>query len=109
MQIISEIKEAQEKQGVSETKLAALAGLKQKKVNNLLSGRTQKLDMDAVRKLQIALGIVSEQQEVYAGEGLHHQISYEENELLQYFRQLTAEQKENILQIVQGLILFGRK
>lgn len=57
---ISKIVEARASQGISETQLAAKCGLTQKTLNNLLSGRTKRLDMDVVNRLNEALGIVSE-------------------------------------------------
>jgi phage repressor protein C with HTH and peptisase S24 domain len=55
--IILEIKEALEKQGVSETKAAELAGLDQNKVNRMLRGVTKRLDHHAVGELQKVLGL----------------------------------------------------
>lgn len=58
--IILKIKQAIETKGISETTAANMAGLKQVKVNRMLSGKTKKIDMDAVRKLQAALGITDQ-------------------------------------------------
>lgn len=55
--IISDIKQAIEIRGISETTAAKMAGLKQVKVNRMLAGKTKKIDFDAVKKLQAALGI----------------------------------------------------
>ena len=50
--IILKIKRAIENKGISESYAASLAGLKQVKVNRMLAGKTKKIDMEAVRKLQ---------------------------------------------------------
>jgi len=61
IKIITQIKESLKLQGISETKLAEKAGLPQKTVNNLLAGRTKRLDPEVISKLLAALGIVSDQ------------------------------------------------
>ncbi len=56
-EVISEIKKQLEKQKLSETKAAKMAGLEQSKVNRLLAGKVKKPDIEVIRKLQNALGI----------------------------------------------------
>jgi len=58
--IISKIIEEMKKQGLSETRLAEKAGLNQKRVNNLLAGRTKRLDVPIVIMLCNALGMPAE-------------------------------------------------
>lgn len=65
--IIEDIKEALKKQNLSQTKIAEAICADQKTVNNLLSGRTRKLDLVLIGKLQAALGIVSEPETPYSG------------------------------------------
>lgn len=55
--IISDIKEALVKQGVSETKLAKIAHVDQTKVNRLLGGKVKKPDFEVLTKLCEALGL----------------------------------------------------
>lgn len=81
--IISQIKEELTKQGVSETKLASMVGASQKSVNNLLAGRTKRLDMALIEKLRDALGIVSEPDSSYTVASVHRKITPEEEQLLQ--------------------------
>jgi transcriptional regulator with XRE-family HTH domain len=107
--IILQIKKAIEKQGISETKAAALAGVEQSKVNRLLGGKTKKLDFEVVKKLQIALGLVSEPEALYAGSASHQQITSEESELLRYFRQLHPQQRDSAMQMIKGLLLLAQK
>ena len=52
--IISEIKKAIEKRGISEAQAAKMAGLEQSKVNRLLSGKTKRIDYDAINALKEA-------------------------------------------------------
>lgn len=66
-EIILKIRESMKKQGLSEQKLANLAGLTQNKVHRIISGETQKLDIQSINKLYGALGIVSELEVPYAG------------------------------------------
>jgi transcriptional regulator with XRE-family HTH domain len=63
--IIDDILFELKKQRISQAKLADITGLPQKSVNNLLAGRTKRLDMDFIGKLQTALNIVSEPQTPY--------------------------------------------
>jgi transcriptional regulator with XRE-family HTH domain len=106
---ISKILEVIEKQGESQSALAKKIGFPQKTVNELLSGKTRKPNIEIIEKLQIALGIVSESQAAYAVIGIHQQTTPEENEVLQYFRQLDKTQQETVKQMMQGLVLIGRK
>lgn len=65
--IISEIKNELEKQGISQAAIARRIGEEQKNVNNLLAGRTKRINIEMVEKLRGALGMVAEPQEVYDG------------------------------------------
>jgi SOS-response transcriptional repressor LexA len=56
-EIIFKIKKEIEKQGISETRAAKMAGVKQDTVNRLLKGGTKKPDLSVIQKLQAALGI----------------------------------------------------
>lgn len=58
--IILEINKEMEKQGLSQTALARIAGIEQKKVNRLLSGVTKRLDMEVVTALRVALEMVAD-------------------------------------------------
>lgn len=97
--IISQIKEELTKQGVSETKLASIVGASQKSVNNLLAGRTKRLDMALIEKLQGALGIVSEPDSGYTVAAVHRKITPEEEQLLQIL-----ESEPDIRDAVKALI-----
>lgn len=55
--IISDIVQERIKQGLSESRLSVLAGLDQKNVNNILTGRTKKPDYMSIVSMQQALGI----------------------------------------------------
>lgn len=66
--IISEIKNELEKQGISQSAIARRIGEEQKNVNNLLAGRTKRINVELVEKLRGALGMVADPQEGYAGE-----------------------------------------
>ena len=55
--IILEIKNELKKQGISQARIARLAGVEQRTVNRLLAGLTKKPDISVVQKLQSALGI----------------------------------------------------
>lgn len=63
--IIKAIEKEAQKQGLSESALAKKAGLGQKRVNNLLGGKTKRLDSAVVDKLCGVLGIVAEPGEEY--------------------------------------------
>lgn len=105
--ILLEIKEAIKKQDISETKASQLAGVEQRTVNRLLSGKTKKPDFEVIQKLQTALGLVAEKTEsLYS---VSQQVSPEENELLRYFRQLCPDQKNSAVQVVKGLLLLAQK
>lgn len=56
---IYQINEALKKQGISQATLAERTGMNQKTVNNLLSGRTKKVDLQIVNRLKSALGLAS--------------------------------------------------
>lgn len=106
--ILLDIKEAIKKQDISETKASQLAGVEQRTVNRLLSGKTKKPDFEVIHKLQTALGIVAESEGLYSV-SIHQQVSPEENELLRYFRQLCPNQKNSAMQVVKGLLLLAQK
>ena len=55
--IIVEIKNELEKRGISESKLAVMAGVHQKTLNRLLRGDTKRLDTRLIKQLQNTLGI----------------------------------------------------
>lgn len=103
---IIEIKKAIENQGISETRAASLAGVKQDTVNRMLSGKTKKPDIEVIKKLQSALGIVADLDEPY---GSMQKVTLEENELLRYFRQLCPDQKHSAMQMVKGLLLLAQQ
>lgn len=106
---IIEIKKAIELQGISETKAAVLAGVKQDTVNRMLSGKTKKPDSEVIKRLEIALGLVAETELTYAGSSGRQQVTQEENELLRYFRQLCPDQKNSAMMMVKGLLLLAQK
>ncbi len=106
---IIEIKKAIELQGISETKAAVLAGVKQDTVNRMLSGKTKKPDSEVIKRLEIALGLVTETELTYAGSSGRQQVTQEENELLRYFRQLCPDQKNSAMMMVKGLLLLAQK
>jgi transcriptional regulator with XRE-family HTH domain len=107
--IILDLKKEIEKQGLSETKAAALAGVEQRTVNRMLAGKTKKPDIEVIKKLQVALGLVAEPETIYAVSGIHQQVTPEENELLRYFRQLCPDQRSSAMQMVKGLLLLTRQ
>ena len=81
--IISKIVEARASQGISETQLASKVGLTQKTLNNLLSGRTKRLDMDVVNKLNTVLGLVSEPLTGYEAATIHRALTPDQEQILQ--------------------------
>ena len=99
--IILSIKEALEKRGISETRLAELAGVSQKTTNRLLKGETKKPDINVLKKLASVLGIVigdlieSRTQEI--------KVTSEESRLLTAFRALNEEDKRNQLATLESL------
>ncbi len=106
--IISKIKEEMKKQGLSEQRLANMAGLSQNKVHRIVAGKVKKLDIQAINQLNKALGFVSEpetkdrQDEVtVAGENfgpsLEDQLAYEE------WKTLSPDQKLLAVQMLRKL------
>ena len=55
--ILQDIKDFLELNRISETRAAEMAGLAQKKVNRMLSGKAKNLDMAALAKIQEAVGM----------------------------------------------------
>ena len=106
---ILEIKKALESQGVSCRQAAIKAGVPPNTASRILAGATQKPDIEVIKKLQAALGIVSEAGMVYAGSASHQQITSDESELLRYFRQLCPNQKDSAMMMVKGLLLLAQK
>ena len=85
--IISEIKNELEKQGISQAAIARRIGEDQKNVNNLLAGRTKRLNVELVEKLQGALGMVADPSTGYAISTIHQAITPGEAELLEVLRE----------------------
>jgi transcriptional regulator with XRE-family HTH domain len=106
---ILEIKKAIEKQGVTGRQAAIKAGLPVNTVSRILGGVTKKPDMEVIKKLQIALGLVAGIDPTYAGSSDRQQITQEENELLRYFRQLCPDQKNSAMMMIKGLLLLAQK
>lgn len=92
--IIFEIEQESKKQGLSESALAKKAGLGQKRVNNLLSGKTQRLDYAVVDKLRGALGIVAQPDEDYKSTRPNFRVVEE----------ICPETKKPTTPVVQGII-----
>lgn len=106
---IFKILQAIEKQGISQNLLARNIGFPQKTVNELLSGKTKKPNIEIIEKLQKALGIVAEEGEKYGVVGIHQQVTPIEEELLRYYRQLGDTERSNVLQVIKGLLLLAQK
>jgi len=86
--IILKLKKELEKQGVSESFLARKAGVTQKKVNNLLSGKTKRLDPELISVLYEALGIAEDQPPAYGVTAIHRVITPEEENLLKILEEV---------------------
>jgi transcriptional regulator with XRE-family HTH domain len=86
-EIILQIKNTLKNQNISETSAAKMAGVKQDTVNRMLSGKTKKPDLSVIQKLQNALGIVSEQETIYAASRVMEAVSRAEAEALRIMRE----------------------
>jgi len=64
-EIIAQIKKEMENRGISEHKLAEMAGTNQPKVHRTLAGKSRFKDIDAINNLADTLGIVREAQVEY--------------------------------------------
>lgn len=89
---ITPILQAIEEQGVSQASIAEKAGLNQKTVNNLLSGRTKKVDLAVVNRLREVLGL-----EGSFGPSLEDQLAYQE------WQTLSPDQKLQAVQLLRKL------
>ena len=101
--IITDIKKELEKQRLSESKLAEMAGVHQKTVNRLLRGDTKRLDIGLIKKLQDALGM-SEQPMTIAeqiGEGYGPEVKL----VADYLDVKTkGKTREEILEMVEDIM-----
>jgi len=106
--IILKIKEEMKKQGLSEQRLADMAGLSQNKVHRIVTGKVKKLDIQAINQLNKALGFESELEikdrrdgVTEAGENfgfsLEDQLAYEE------WKTLSPDQKLLAVQMLRKL------
>jgi transcriptional regulator with XRE-family HTH domain len=107
--IILEIKNAIEKQGVTARQAAINAGIPVNTVSRILAGVTKKPDIEVLRKLQEVLGIISSSGDNNSSNGMLRQVTTDEYELLRYYRQLCPQQKESAMQMVRGLLLLSQK
>lgn len=85
--IISEIKNELEKQGISQSAIARRIGEEQKNVNNLLAGRTKRINAELVEKLRGALGMAADPQTAYGVAAIHQSMTPAEAQLLEILRQ----------------------
>src|SRR6185369_17462672 len=104
IKIIEQINETLRLRKLSETKLAEMAGEPQKKVNNLLAGRTKRLDPKLIQKLTAVLGIVADTGEVYGVTTVHRSITPEEENLLKIL-----ESVPDIREAMEGMIALPER
>jgi len=98
--------------------LAAAIGLSAAAITEMVKGRSG-ASTPTIREiaryyhvseewLEYGTGEIMEPLPPFAVSKVVQQVTQEENELLQYFRQLSQEQRFNALQVVKGLLLLSQ-